>query len=268
MEKQIKTSGKPPPPYHDGLIYDDEPTKIYPEVAPNRLPVPPPVPVDESSPSHDPANATFTTLTTQGPPWDREPVHSTTSPDEGRPLWRRPIIWLAVVAVVIIAVLAGILGAVASGKIKTGANSSVQTTETTPVGSSGSGTQGGGSSGTGTGTGGTNTSPNFAPATTTIITTVGPVTIECPSADGLNYTTTAGNKTFKRKCNSDYSVDGDGALGVTEKTILSMPECLEACANEPSCLGAVFTPKPECRLKQYIYYQTNSINSESAVLVR
>ncbi|KAK4039632.1 hypothetical protein C8A01DRAFT_46962 [Parachaetomium inaequale] len=142
--------------------------------------------------------------------------------DEQRPvLWKRPIFWVVVVAGAVIVALAGVLGGVASGGIKTAWDSSSRT-------SGGSTT--------------TTSTPSVTDPT-------------CPGSANLNYTSSATTspKTFRIQCAANYP-DGDGDLGLVEDAVDSIAGCLDACAQEASCVGAVFKQgdAAKCWLKQFI----------------
>jgi len=94
----------------------------------------------------------------------------------------------------------------------------------------------------------------------------GPVTVECPSADGLNYTakTAGGQKVFMRSCDRNYETT-EGSL-VQHKTILSMTDCLDECANTAKCIGVVFNARPQCHLKYNIGLKMVDSGSETALL--
>ncbi|AEO58649.1 hypothetical protein MYCTH_2306125 [Thermothelomyces thermophilus ATCC 42464] len=139
---------------------------------------------------------------------------------EDRPaLWKRPILWVVVVMTAVIVALAGILGGVASGRIETA------------LGSSGK-TSGGSASST----------PSVMDPT-------------CPSANNLNYTSTAASmpKTFRIQCGSNYP-DGDGDLGRLDDPVDNLAGCLDACAKDKRCVGAVFSPgsPASCWLKEFL----------------
>ncbi|KAL2145253.1 hypothetical protein VTI28DRAFT_7621 [Corynascus sepedonium] len=137
--------------------------------------------------------------------------------DGDRPaIWRRPVFWVVLVATAIIAALAGILGGVASGRI------------TTAFGSSNS---------------------NSASPTPSV------ADPKCPGANNLNYTSGAAPtpKTFRVQCGSNYP-NGDGELGRLGDAVDSIADCLDACASEQKCVGAVFAPgtPATCWLKEFI----------------
>src|ERR1044071_1974917 len=91
-------------PYSDGLIPNDNPYTVYPQVAkPETV---------YNSP----------TLTNYLPP-AYQPQYAVNQGEFRRPFWRKSVTWVAIVAIVIIAILAGLLGAMATGSIKTAANS-------------------------------------------------------------------------------------------------------------------------------------------------
>jgi len=77
----------------------------------------------------------------------------------------------------------------------------------------------------------------------------------CPDAHNRNYTSTvsAPEKKYRLQCYVNYG-GGDGQLGLQNGTIESMPACLDACAREKSCVGAVFKQRTptECWLKEYL----------------
>jgi hypothetical protein len=78
----------------------------------------------------------------------------------------------------------------------------------------------------------------------------------CPAANNLNYTSASSTpqKVFRIQCDADYP-GGDGSLGLLNTTTVDdMAGCLDACANQAECVGAVFrqgTPG-QCWLKQFI----------------
>ncbi|KAK3291214.1 uncharacterized protein B0H64DRAFT_478523 [Chaetomium fimeti] len=163
------------------------------------------------------------------------------------PLWRRPVLWVALVAGAVIVVLAGILGGVASGRVGTaldegGAGSGGG------GGSSEGGGSGGGSGGEGGGGGDGSDGSGFSTASVANPT--------CPGSGNRNYTSTAAAtmpKTFRIQCGANYP-GGDGALGLQSGSIDSIASCFDACARESGCVAAVFTPgdAAECWLKEFI----------------
>lgn len=104
-----------------------------------------------------------------------------------------------------------------------------------------------------------------SPTTTTVPSRSGDVTVECPSADGLNYTVPGMSKVFKRQCNVNYA-GGEGEYGLLNDTILSMEDCINACARESECVGVNFNYSPQCWLKQFIGIKSSGAQMESAVL--
>jgi hypothetical protein len=94
----------------------------------------------------------------------------------------------------------------------------------------------------------------------------------CPGSNNLNYTST--QKVFRIQCNADYP-NGDGILGLqndtSTSTIDSLASCLDACAKEAECVGAVFRPgsgtSAQCWLKQYLgIVKTGQEGAQSGVL--
>ena len=71
--------------------------------------------------------------------------------------------------------------------------------------------------------------------------------------NGLNFTSTVGGKVFRLRCDADLR-RGDGVLNA-DKAADTMAACLDACARQSECVGAVFdataTPK-ECWLQAYV----------------
>ncbi|KAK0710076.1 hypothetical protein B0T26DRAFT_431827 [Lasiosphaeria miniovina] len=112
MSSKRSPQSPPPPRYHDGLILNEEALKIYPELVPT-----PPPRVHHDSPA---SQAPIASRASQpnGRDWDTglHPIEKRRH--RAALFWKRPIVWVVVVAAIIIVVLAGILGAVASGKIK------------------------------------------------------------------------------------------------------------------------------------------------------
>lgn len=113
---------------------------------------------------------------------------------------------------------------------------------------------------------------NPAVSTTTVKLNTGTIiTLECPSADGLDYYYT-NNKgrtlTYKRFCDTNFP-NGDIGLVVT-KTIRSMPECIAECENTIDCVGAIWNNKGECWLKSFIGRKITEIGfgTESAIRQR
>ena len=55
------------------------------------------------------------------------------------------------------------------------------------------------------------------------------------------------------QCDADYP-GGDGELGSQNGTVVSMAACLDACAQQAECVGAVFKQGSPgaCWLKQFI----------------
>ncbi|KAK0701181.1 hypothetical protein B0T21DRAFT_379210 [Apiosordaria backusii] len=180
---------------------------------------------------------------------DRSFSHARRSRFGKRPLVKRSIFWVLVLLVAIIIALAGVLGAVATGRIKTAA-----TTESDPSAQPDNGGGGGG----------------FTLSTHT--TASGKtVSLSCPSADGLNYTATVNDqqKVFRRQCGANYA-GGDGVLGLVKDDVLSLADCLDRCAREEKCAGAVFIPKanpnPECWLKEFLGVKRDGQDMETGVL--
>ncbi|KAK4237946.1 hypothetical protein C8A03DRAFT_44232 [Achaetomium macrosporum] len=89
----------------------------------------------------------------------------------------------------------------------------------------------------------------------------------CPGSNNLNYTSP--QKTFRIQCDADYP-NGDGTLGLQNtNTIDSLASCLDACAREAECVGAVFRPgtSAQCWLKQYLgVVKTGQEGAQSGVL--
>ncbi|KAK4201179.1 hypothetical protein QBC40DRAFT_264411 [Triangularia verruculosa] len=166
-----------------------------------------------------------------------------------KPLAKRSIFWVLVMLVAIIIVLAGVLGAVATGKIKTAA-----TTESNPPPQPGDDN----------GEGGFMLSTYTTGAGKT-------VSLSCPSAHGLNYTAAVNDrqKVFRRQCGANYA-GGDGVLGLVKDDVLSLSGCLDRCAREEKCAGAVFIPKanpdPQCWLKEFLGVRRDGEDMEAGVL--
>ncbi|KAK4118803.1 hypothetical protein N657DRAFT_650890 [Parathielavia appendiculata] len=136
------------------------------------------------------------------------------------PLWKRPVFWVAAVALVVVAVLAGVLGAVVSGRIISQVSSS------------------------------DSNSQQRSPSSVT--------DPSCPGANNLNYTSVGSTprKTFRIQCGANYP-NGDGALGLLNDTdVHHLATCLDACARHAECVGAVFVPGTttagQCWLKEFI----------------
>lgn len=129
-----------PVEYHDGLIPTDTTNQTYPEVVPehyarrNEKPYPeyvgaPITPGSVSQPRSAPSVAQHSQYPylapgiprTSGQAWSDYDGRG--APDYRRPWYKRPIVWVVIVAFMIIAALAGILGGVASGSIKTALSS-------------------------------------------------------------------------------------------------------------------------------------------------
>lgn len=97
------------------------------------------------------------------------------------------------------------------------------------------------------------------------------VSLSCPSADGLDYTVTVDNqqKVFRRQCGANYA-GGDGVLGLVKGDVLSLADCLDRCAKEEKCAGAVFipmaNPDPQCWLKEFLGVKRDGQDMESGVL--
>lgn len=131
--KPVPTAPPPPSSYHDGLIPTDETFKSFPEVVPdgeaaskNEKSYPEVAPTPSTFPTIPPPPAIHTPVArTSGvhslrQAWSEfDEPHGPLPPDDSIPLWKRPIIWVVAIALMIIIVLAGILGGVASGKIGT-----------------------------------------------------------------------------------------------------------------------------------------------------
>ncbi|KAK0629296.1 hypothetical protein B0T17DRAFT_505873 [Bombardia bombarda] len=287
-------------PYDDGLIVSDDSHRIYPEVAQQKSSPQPP-------PSTTMTNATMTPATIGGTPLPAEKAWSVNNyqQNDGYPaegyrgsIWKRPITWVVIVALVVIAVLAGVLGGVVSGSIKTPANSraseqnaqsgaqssisTISTATSAPTASASSGSSTATSDGATVSSSGSSTSstitraptssapqPTVSVSTTTVSGGLA-VIWECPSANGVNYTTNASGsaKTFRRQCSVNYS-GGEGKLGLQSDhvpTIRSMTECLDLCATLSTCVGAVFNAGPQCWLKETIGSSSTEDGTESAIL--
>ncbi|KAK3376843.1 hypothetical protein B0T24DRAFT_230795 [Lasiosphaeria ovina] len=273
--------------YSDGLIPTEN---SYPEVVTYHTePKPAGQQIHSLAPSsppgwshHHPVNV---------PPYQSQFAPSepmTDLPGNYRPWWKRKITWFVIVGVLVIAVLAGILGAVASGSIKTAGNSSAQaavaspqatgtgtTTASLPSTTSGSATAvataSTGTSSTGTATSSTKAATTVpSPATTTIESDLGDVTLECPGAEGLNFTISTavrGTLTFARYCDVNYAFgDQTAPFGKTNETIFNMPDCIKACANLDGCVAVAFNPGPQCWLKQFLGSKSSSKGTEMAIL--
>ncbi|KAK3315774.1 hypothetical protein B0H66DRAFT_604092 [Apodospora peruviana] len=283
--------------YDDGLIVTNH---VYPEVASpghgtsGTSPPPAFAPYSDKSyhqqgqqppqvyTPYSPTPATATTATSHSPPIPPTKNEETISARR-RSIWKRPATWTVIALFVIVVVLAGILGGIASGSIKTSGNNSNTTTTTTTTQPAAN------SSATSAGSNINSTSPSTTPTGTSSPTTttsssgalnpsvstkvvqsdLGPVTLECPSAQGLNYTVVATADgqppaVYRRYCDVNFA-KGDMGI-VNDQKILSMPECLAACANRTGCVGAVFNPSPQCWLKSAIGVKTPDVGSESAVL--
>ncbi|KAK4149524.1 hypothetical protein C8A00DRAFT_46874 [Chaetomidium leptoderma] len=153
------------------------------------------------------------------------------------PFWERPIFWVVTISLMVIIALAGVLGGVVTGGIKTAWDSNTSTS-------------------------GQTTTPT-PPSSVTNPT--------CPGSNNLNYTTTTSatssntnkKKTFRIQCDANYP-GGDGSLGrqTAAAAVDSVGACLDACARQADCVGAVFINKPaggggddaaaECWLKQFL----------------
>ncbi|KAL2161839.1 hypothetical protein VTH06DRAFT_7623 [Thermothelomyces fergusii] len=78
----------------------------------------------------------------------------------------------------------------------------------------------------------------------------------CPGADSHNYTSTAAAmpKTFRIQCGANYP-RGDGELGRLGDPVNDLAGCLDACAKNDRCVGAVFSPESasgSCWLKEFL----------------
>jgi hypothetical protein len=103
--------------------------------------------------------------------------------------------------------------------------------------------------------------------TTTVTTDAGEVTVECPSADGLNYTVPGSSQVFKRQCNVNY-FGGEGDLGLVNSTVLSIQQCLNLCASQSTCVAVNFNYLPQCWLKEFTGIKSDGDRMESAVLIQ
>ncbi|KAK4172125.1 hypothetical protein QBC36DRAFT_80284 [Triangularia setosa] len=264
--------------YSDGLILNDNPHTLYPEV----------------HAKHDPVYHSPSAVSAQMPPaypHELAGYESGTPEKTDQSFWRKPVTWVAIVALVIIAVLAGLLGAVATGSIKTSGNNSVPqdaTVSTSAATSSSSTTL---SSPTPPATSETVSRTDSPPtATTTTLTPTmttptpsapartvdspsGPVTIECPGVDGLNLDVSSpsrGELTFRQLCNANYAFgDTNPGFGlVKDKRIASLTDCIKACADKDGCVGAAFNDGPQCWLKHTLGTRTREEGTEAAILVQ
>ncbi|KAK3392852.1 hypothetical protein B0H63DRAFT_2386 [Podospora didyma] len=202
-----------------------------------------------------------------------------------RPFWKRKATWLVIFVVIVLAVLAGILGAMASGAIKTAGNSSPQTTATaTGLGNTNPSSSPSPTSPTGAGTSASSSSssagaPTPAPPSSTANPTVATVTntldsglqitVECPAADGLNYTITSqsrGKLTFRRQCGANYPF-GDIQGFLPKPNVISMASCLETCGGVKNCVGVMFGDTGDCWLKNSIgVKELAGMTTESGIL--
>ena len=100
---------------------------------------------------------------------------------------------------------------------------------------------------------------------TIVQTPSGPVKVECPGADGLNFTAPGTSKVFRRQCDVNFA-GGDGLLGLQSGTFLSMADCIDACARQPDCVAADFNYQPQCWLKQILTEKSYGAGQEFAIL--
>ncbi|KAK0712906.1 hypothetical protein B0T26DRAFT_753084 [Lasiosphaeria miniovina] len=261
--------------YSDGLIPTEN---SYPEVVTYQTePKPAGQQIHSLAPSSPPGWSRHHQVNV--PPYQSQFAPSepmTDPPGNYRPWWKRKITWFAIVGVLVIAVLAGILGAVASGSIKTSGNSSGGCQSAGNWNRSDDGVPpehdvefGDGSSdgeygdfldrdGNEQHEGGDNESD------------LGDVTLECPGAEGLNFTTSTavrGTLTFARYCDVNYAFgDQTAPFGKTNETIFNMPDCIKACANLDGCVAVAFNPGPQCWLKQFLGSKSSSKGTEMAIL--
>ncbi|KAK0742547.1 hypothetical protein B0T21DRAFT_282566 [Apiosordaria backusii] len=264
--------------YIDGLIPHDNPHTVYPEV----------------HAKHDPIYHPPSAVPAQMPPaYPQEPAgyEAEQSGKASRPFWKKPVTWVAIVALVIIAILAGLLGAVATGGIKTSGNttasqdaagstsattSSFSTGLSSPISTSIPETS------TGTGSLPTGTTTTFIPTLTTptpsapaktVDSPSGPVIVECPGVDGLNLDVSSparGELRFRRLCNVNYA-HGDTNPGfglVKGKRIASLTDCIKACAEKEGCVGVVFNDIPQCWLKHSLETRTREDGTDAAIVVQ
>ncbi|KAK4185790.1 hypothetical protein QBC35DRAFT_453942 [Podospora australis] len=166
-----------------------------------------------------------------------------------RPLWKRKTFWIIWALVGVIIALAAVVGAMASGKIKTDSSSPAAEDPNTP-----------------------------SSLTLSISTALSgqTITLSCPSANNLEYTYTPPSgqeKVFRRKCGVNFS-GGDGSLGKVngDNSIVSLTDCLDRCAKEAKCVGAVWNPRadpnPECWLKEFMGVGSSQDGLEAGVLTQ
>ncbi|GAB1315466.1 hypothetical protein MFIFM68171_05676 [Madurella fahalii] len=225
----------PPGSYHDGLIPTDETFKSFPEVVPdgeaaskNEKSYPEVAHTPSLLPTIPPPPAIHTSVArTSGvhslrQAWSEfDDAHGSLPPDDRIPLWKRPIVWVVAIALMIIIVLAGILGGVASGRIVTALNGNAKPTAAAPANP------------TCPASNNLNYTSPANPAKT--------FRIQC----GANYP------------GGDGSL---GLQGNASAPISDLAACLEMCAAHANCVGAVFEPSSEtgnaersgCWLKEFL----------------
>ncbi|KAK3941393.1 hypothetical protein QBC46DRAFT_382601 [Diplogelasinospora grovesii] len=245
-----------PHEYQDGLIPTEGAAGSYPEVVTAATSKPLPTISDQN--------------TYHQPPWTNNDYPQSTfaaPPSKQVSTLKRALVATVVIAVAIIAVLAGILGGVASGSIKTSGNSSSnpQAASNQSVVTTTATVAAPGATGAGTGTSASGTSATPTPSTSTISTPSGVVTVECPSADNLNYTAPGTQRVFRRMCDVNFS-GGEGDLGLQSTVYLNIQDCMDECALHSDCVGVVWNPSPQCWLKQFMGIKTADKGSESAML--
>ncbi|CAP60896.1 uncharacterized protein PODANS_0_790 [Podospora anserina S mat+] len=269
----------PTMPYNDGLIPNDNPHTLFPEVLAKHEPV-----------YHRPS-----IVPSQMPPaYPHELAgYESGMPEKpGRPFWKKPVTWVALVALVIIAILAGLLGAMAIGAIKTAGNTSVSHEDAVSTNAAVTGSSNTALS--------SPTSPAIAPETTTgpdltptptptLATTTttptlsvpartvdspsGPVTMECPGVDRLNLDVSSpsrGELRFQRLCDVNYAFgDTNPGFGlVKDKIVASLTDCIKVCADKTGCVGVVFNDGPQCWLKHTLEAKKPDDGTEAAILIQ
>ncbi|KAH6843360.1 hypothetical protein B0I37DRAFT_448676 [Chaetomium sp. MPI-CAGE-AT-0009] len=133
--------------YHDGLIPATHDTfQSYPEVVPDDYDQPNgPLPL--SAPPPPPAalmglprtSGVHSLRQAWSDPGDPEDPHAVPLDADRPPLWKRPVLWVALVAGAVIVVLAGLLGGVASGRVGTAGGSTISTSSVADPSCPGSG---------------------------------------------------------------------------------------------------------------------------------
>ncbi|KXX74446.1 hypothetical protein MMYC01_200465 [Madurella mycetomatis] len=250
--KPAPTAPPPPTSYHDGLIPTDETFKSFPEVVPdgeaaskNEKSYPEVAPTPSTLPTipppatiHTPVARTSDVHSLRQAWSEFDEPHGSLPPDDRIPLWKRPIVWVVAIALVIVIVLAGILGGVASGKIGTAFGGTPQPTAAE--------------------------TPN-------------PRCPSSNNRNYTSHANPAKTFRIKCNANYPGGDGSLGLQGDISTPVSDLAACLEACATHANCVGAVFrspsntgdAEQSGCWLKEFLGVVDKgeaSVGVESGVL--